>query len=272
MKKMKIGIVGCGAIGRNLAQFLDKELYKKATLHALCDIDTSRALQLKDSLRRSNPVLCDMRTLIAKSELIIESSTSDVSYSIAKNSLSKGKRVLLLSIGGIVESVGELSRIAEKYGGILYLPSGAICGIDGLQAAALAGIKKVVLITRKPPQGLAGAPYIIKKGINLGKIRKETIIFEGSAFNAIQNFPKNVNVSALLSIAGIGARKTRVRIMTAPTYRRNSHEIQIESKAGTIRVVCENVAFSHNPKTSYLAALSAMVTLKSIFSPVKIGN
>lgn len=272
MKKINVGIIGCGAIGTALAAFIEKELFEGARLYALCDSDAPRALSLRVLLRRSKPVVCDADALIKNCQLIIECAKAEVSYAIAKAALLKSKRVLIMSIGGIVEKIGELEKTAKKHGGALYLPSGAICGLDGIQAMALAGIKKAMLITRKPPKALEGAPYIVKKGIDLGRIRKETIIFEGNASSAIRNFPKNVNVSALLSIAGIGARKTRVKIMSSPTYKHNTHEIHIESKAGSMSVRCENVAFPQNPKTSYLAALSAMAMLKSIFGSVKIGN
>ena len=170
-----------------------------------------------------------------------------------------------------MHKIPQLETIAKKHKTKLYLPSGAIAGLDGLQAVSLANIKKVVLTTRKPPRGLEGAPYIVRKGINLKKIRKETVIFSGSAAHAIRNFPKNVNVSALLSIAGIGADKTCVRVLCSPRYKGNSHEIHIESRAGSLDILCKNVAFINNPKTSYLAALSAMAVLKNMFRSIKIG-
>ena len=79
-------------------------------------------------------------------------------------------------------------------------------------------------------------------------------------------------VTESLSIAGIGAKKTGVQIIASPDYKRNMHEIYIESKAGNIRTICQNIPFADNTKTSYLAALSAMSVLKGIFEPIKIGS
>lgn len=272
MKMTKIGIVGCGAIGRSLARFIDKELNKQASLSAICDIDVSCALSLKNSLRSSKPIITNLDNLIKKSDLIIESASARISYQVAKTSLSLGKDVLIMSIGGIVTKAKELFRLASKNKSFIYLPSGAICGIDALKALSLVGIRKVLLITRKPPKALEGAEYIIRKKINLKKIEKETIIFKGDAHSAIKDFPQNINVAALLSIAGIGAEKTEVQIITSPKYKGNSHEVHIESKAGKVTTICENVAFKENPKTSYLAALSAMAVLKAIFDSAKIGS
>lgn len=272
MKKIRIGIVGCGAIGISLAKFIDKELSLSSELSAICDLNLSCALSLKNSLKRSNPVIAELDNLIKKSDLIIECASAKVSYQIAKKAVSKGKNILIMSIGGIISKIKELSALARRNNCLIYLPSGAICGIDGLKALSLAGIKKVVLITRKPAKALEGAEYIKRNKIDLKKIKKETVIFEGNASDAINNFPQNINVAGLLSIAGIGVKNTKVKIITSLKYKRNSHEVLIESKAGKIKTICENVAFRKNPKTSYLAALSAMVVLKSMFDPVKIGN
>lgn len=272
MKKIRIGIVGCGAIGRSLANFIDKELSTNTELGAICDLNQSFAFSLKKSLKKSQPLITGLDNLIKKSDLIVECASSKVSCQIAKKAVSKGKNILIMSIGGVISKIKELSVLARINNCLIYLPSGAICGIDGLKALSLAGVKKVTLVTRKPVKALEGAEYIKRNKIVLKEIKNETVIFEGNALEAIKNFPQNINVAGLLSIAGIGTKNTKVKIITSAKYKTNSHEVRIESGAGKIRTVCENVAFNENPKTSYLAALSAMVVLKSMFDPVKIGN
>lgn len=272
MNKTKIGIVGCGAIGKSLAKFIDKELNTKAKLSAICDLDLSKAIILKNLLKKSKPIITNLDNLIKKSDLVIESASAKISYQVAKKSILRKKNILIMSIGGIISKANELFDLARKNNCFVYLPSGAICGLDGLKASSLAGIKKVILITRKPPKALEGAQYIKKNKIDLKKINKETIIFKGNAISAIKEFPQNINVAGLLSIAGMGAKKTQVQIVTSPKFKLNSHKIIIESKAGNIETLCENVAFKENPKTSYLAALSAMAVLKGMFDTVKIGN
>jgi len=147
-----------------------------------------------------------------------------------------------------------------------------VLGLDGVKAARLGAITEVTLTTRKPPAGLKGAPYIEEKGIDLDAIKDEELIFEGAAGEAIKAFPKNVNVSATLSLAGIGAEKTKVRIICSPKYVRNSHEIELKGEAGTFFIRAENVPSPDNPKTSYLAVLSALATLKGIASAVRVGT
>ena len=133
-------------------------------------------------------------------------------------------------------------------------------------------INKVILTTKKPPKAFLGAPYVLKKKIRLDNIDKDTVLFEGDASQAIKAFPQNINVAATLSMAGIGPEATVVRIVASPTISRNIHEIEIESDAGKIIIRCENVVHPDNPKTSYLAVLSAIATLKQVLEPIKIGT
>ena len=138
-------------------------------------------------------------------------------------------------------------------------PSGAICGVDGLKAGALAGIKSVTLVTTKPPKSL---------GL---KVEKWTIVFDGTAREAVKRFPQNVNVAACLSIAGIGFDETRVQVVADPLATRNQHKIIMEGAFGRIRVEVENLPSPTNPKTSHLASLSAIATLKRALDPVQVG-
>jgi len=268
----KIGIIGCGAIGKTLAKFIDKELSKRAEIVAICDIDNTRTKNIHKLLKNSRPKITNIDSLIKMSNLVVEAASPKISGEIVKECIDKSKDVVVMSIGGLVLSYEELFKKARKTGVKIYLPSGAICGLDGIKALSLSKIKSVTLITRKPVKSLKGAEFFEKSKISLDKIRNETTVFIGNAEKAIKNFSKNVNVAVLLSIAGLGAKKTRVMIVTSPKFKTNSHEIIIESEAGRIRTLCENVAFKENPKTSYLAALSAMTVLSGMFDSVKIGN
>ena len=130
----------------------------------------------------------------------------------------------------------------------------------------------MTLTTRKPLAGLEGAPYFRQKKIRLAGIKAPRLVFEGNALQAVRAFPKNVNVAATLALAGLGAKKTEVRIFTSPTYRRNQHEVEIEGDFGRIQTKVENLPARENPKTSFLAVLSARATLKKILSRVYIGT
>lgn len=269
-KKLKVGIIGCGAIGSILAKACVDNLKNKVDLIGICDINRARTEALKKKLK-INICILPLNKLIRKSDLIIEAAAAGFSGKIAAKAVSAGKDVMVMSVGGLLNRL-RLFEKAKRKGCRIYLPSGAICGLDGVKAAKIGRIKSATLVTRKPPGGLEGAPYIKQKGINLKAIKKDRIIFSGSASEAVKNFPKNINVSAVLSLAGIGAKKTDVNIVVSPESKRNIHEIELKGDFGRIFTRCENVPSKANPKTSMLAALSAIATLKGILEPVRIGT
>lgn len=271
MKLKRVGIVGCGAIGSKIAEAITRDFRQSAKLSALYDIDLNKAGKLAGILNKKNIVASNLKALIEKSGLVVECASAKVSAGVAMQALGCGRDCLILSVGGLLGRP-DIFTLAKKKNRSIYIPSGAIAGIDGLKAHKLAGIKKVTLITRKPPQALKGSPYILKNKIDLDSIKEETRIFEGSASEAVLGFPQNINVAATLSLAGIGKEKTKVKVICSPDYSGNTHEIEIESSAGKTFIRCENEPSPDNPKTSYLAILSAIATLRQIFEAVKIGT
>lgn len=270
-KKIKIGLVGCGAMGSEIAKAIDTRFRDKAVLTAISDIDKKKAEGLKKELK-GLPDILQIDGLIKKADLVIEAASKEVSGEIAKKAISAKKDVMIMSTGGIIKDYRALFDLAERNGCKVYLPSGAILGLDGVKAASLGRISRVELTTRKPPAGLSGAPFIEKNNIDLNKIKTETTIFEGNALEAIEGFPANINVSCALSIAGIGPEKTIVKIVTSPEYKGNTHEIFVEAESGKLVTRAENVPSPRNPKTSYLAVLSVIAALEQILGPVKIGT
>ena len=267
---IKAGIIGCGTIGGVIADAIVHKFSSSVALLGVCDIEEESARRLLAGLKSDAQVL-GKEKLIRKCGLIIEAASSLVSYEIAKETLEAGKDVMVMSTGGLMGR-SDIFMLAKKKSAKIYMPSGALCGLDGVKSAMAAGIKSIILTTRKPPAGLEGAPYVKEKGIDLKSITEETVIFEGTAEEAVKGFPKNVNVSATLSICGLGPKKTKVRIITSPDYKTNSHEIEVEGDFGKLRTVTENVPMPRNPKTSYLAALSAIATLKNIIDDCIVGN
>lgn len=212
--------------------------------------------------------------LLHSVDLVIESASQNAVRLLIPRVLEAGCDVMILSVGALADEElrKKLFRLAQQNNCKLYFPSGAVVGIDGINSASAAEISSVTLTTRKPPSGLAGAPYVVCKGIELEKIETETLLFEGSASEAVKAFPANVNVAATISLAGIGFERTKVRVIADPALSRNVHEITVEGEFGKFFTRVENLPSPENPKTSYLAALSAISTLKKILNPVKIGT
>lgn len=272
--KVKIGIIGCGAIGSALAKLIERHFKKDAVVSFLWDQNLPKVSALQKKLKRK-PAILQGEELIRKADFVIEAASARVSGSIAREALIRGKDVLILSVGGLLSlrrPEAFLAGGSPRSQGRLWIPSGAIAGVDSLLAAKEAGLKSVKLVTRKPPAGLSEAPYFRKKKFPELKGAKEYCVFKGNAASAVKNFPQNINVAALLSLAGLGPEKTRVEIWTSRAYRANQHEVTILSAAGEIRTLSRNVPFPENPKTSALAAYSTVALLRKIFSSIRMGT
>lgn len=264
---LKIGIVGCGAIGKSLAKYIIQDLSGKAVLSALYDLDRKQS-----SLISKRLTVGTLRELIKKSDLVIESASGKSAFAIAKPALENGKDVMIMSVGGVLDRFSQLERIARAKHARIFIPSGALAGIDGLKASMISKIKKAVLTTYKNPLSFQGVKYVADKKINLAKIKKDKVLFFGPAAQAVKYFPQNINVAAVLALAGIGKEKTKVKIVASPRAKRNIHEILVESNAGLVRARTENVLHPDNPKTSFLAVLAAAATLKQISESARIGT
>lgn len=272
-KLLKIGIAGCGAIGSSLANTIARDFRGQACVTGLYDIKNIKSRRLAEVIfKKPQLATTTLRDLVDKSELVIEATSADSSWKIARYVLMKKRDIMIMSIGGVINRFKKLSRLAKRYNAKVYLPSGAISGIDSLKAARLGRVKRVILTTRKNPASFKGVDYIRRRRIDLDRIKRDTLLFSGDAAKAIRFFPQNINVAALLSIAGLGAASTSVRIIASPGLKRNIHEVKIESQAANILTRTENIQHPDNPKTSYLAALSAVATLRQILEPVKIGT
>ena len=268
---MKVGLIGCGTIGSLLATTIDKEI-PRLRLIAVHDQDKGKARKLAESLYTKPALALDVEEVVELSDLVIEAASPEIVGDLLKLVLKKKKDLMIMSVGGVLEHLELLEKV-EKFGqSRVFFPSGAIAGLDGLNAARQGDIQSVTLVTSKPPQAFAGAPYVIQNRIDLNSITNPAVIFEGSSREAVRGFPRNINVSAILSLAGIGMDKTKVKIIADPSLVRNTHRIMIQGDFGDIEIKVENVPSPANPKTSMLAALSAIAMLKKIVNSVKIGT
>lgn len=268
---MKVGIIGCGAIGKEIAEAIDKGIHK-LELCSVYDTDKAKLNTIFKKFKKKPEIASSVAQVFEKADLIVEAASSDVVAELLTLALEKKKDLLVMSIGGALEHIDILEKINKAGGCQIFFPSGAIAGLDGLIAAREKEIFSLTLTTTKHPQALTGAPYITQHKIELENIKKPTLVFEGTPSEAIKAFPKNINVSATLTLACAEIQKIKVKILADPGVSRNEHRIEIRGVFGEIEITVKNVPSPANPKTSYLAALSAIATLRKIVTPVKIGT
>ena len=268
MALKSIGIVGCGAIGKALINAVAAG--KLAVRIAGVTSRTERSAREFLSTFKSPPPYLALHDLIAASDLVVEAAGGAVVPSLAEKVFAAGKELMVISVGALLDHP-EIIDQSRRTGCRLYVPSGAIAGLDGVKSASVGQITHVTHTTRKPPVGLEGAPYLVERGISLAGLQEEKEIFSGSAREACRGFPANVNVTAAVSLAGIGPDQTRVRILAVPGLAFNCHDVDMEGEFGRLHVHIENVP-TENPKTGKLTALSIVRAVQDVVDPVRIGN
>jgi aspartate dehydrogenase len=275
MASKKVGLIGCGTIGGSLAVAIDSGKIPKATLESLFDVIKANADALQQKLIRPANVYDDFASfLLSDMDITIEAASQQAVKTFAIPVVAAGKDLMLMSVGALadIDFQKELLGTARKRGSKIYLPSGAIAGIDAIRSVKDL-IEEVTLTTTKNPGSLAGAPFFAARKREAADIRKREVIYSGPASEAVTLFPANVNVAAVLSLAGIGPDRTTVKIIADPDATTNRHEIAARGSFGEIQISVNNVQSPGNPKTSYLAVLSAIECLRSICDDsIRIGS
>ncbi|MEE9224291.1 MAG: aspartate dehydrogenase [Thermoplasmata archaeon] len=267
---MNICIIGGGFIGSTIA----RELEKMEEIGSILIVDRyrERVGELAKECKKVS-YAPDLDSTLDKVDLVVESASQEAVTEYAPMVLGAGKDLVVLSVGAFVDQVfwEECKSLAKENDCKLYIPSGAVCGTDGLNSASVGRIDEVVLISYKPPSTLKDVEYLQKKGIDLDAIERAKIVFNGHAKDAVRYFPKNINVAATISLIGLGFEKTAVRIVADPNIRRNIHRLIVKGEFGEIECNARNLPSKENPRTSILAALSAIATVKKIVGHVWIG-
>jgi aspartate dehydrogenase len=264
----RIAIAGLGEIGRTVARKLTQGM-PGLSLSAIATRDREKA---KAWLDREGiaAALVSLQELPDHADLVVECAPAAILDQICGPMLRAGKQVMVLSASALLPRP-ELIGLARAHGGQIIVPTGALIGFDAVSAAAEGTIHSVQMVTRKPPNGLAGAPYLVENGISVEGLTSALCVFKGSARDAAAAFPANVNVVAALSLAGIGPDRTTIEIWADPAVTRNCHRIRVEADSASFTMSIENVP-SENPKTGRITALSVIAALRKLTSPLQVGT
>ena len=253
---MKVGIIGCGAIaniittsilpednGIDIAYFFDKDIERAENLASLA----------------GGVAVLEFEDMLDDVDLVLECASPDSVKYFAPIVLKKGLDMIIMSIGAFMDTdfYTEVLKIAKENNAKIHLPSGAVVGLDGIKAVAKFGLKEVNLVTRKSPKSL---------GKNIDEVE---VLFEGKASEAVKEFPLNINVAATISMAC--NKDIDVKIIVDPNVDRNVHEITAKGDFGEFKTITMNYPCAANPKTSMLAALSAIRLLKSFNETISVG-
>ena len=181
LTKWFAGLIGCGFIGTSVAKFIDEELKDSIELRFVCDEIRDNAEKLSHDLRTTPTVADNFDILISDGTigLMIEAASQDAVRSYVPKALRSGKNVLIMSVGALADPrlYSEIVSLAREKGLRVFIPSGAVGGLDWIKAAAHAGLERVMITVRKPPAGLEGSPHVTRNRIDLRSIREPTQIY-----------------------------------------------------------------------------------------------
>ena len=266
---IRIAIGGLGAIGKALARRLAEGTVPGVVLSAVSAKNHDKAREFINTLPHPVPVL-EMNQLEPMADIVVECAPAAILGDVIGPFLRARKKAIVLSVGAILFRP-DLIELARHSGGTILVPTGALIGLDAVVAAAEGQIHSVRMVTRKPPNGLSGAPYLIEHGISMEGLTEPLKVFTGNAKEAAKGFPANLNVVVALALAGIGPDRTMLEIWADPTVVRNTHTITVDSDSAKFTMTMENIP-SENPKTGRIVAQSVTALLRKMTSTFVVGT
>ena len=266
-KALRVGLAGLGAVGLEVAKRLLAGV-PGLTLAAVAVRDDAKA-------RRALPELASVAfkpatALADDCDIVVECLPPPLFRDVAISAIDKGRIFMPLSVAQLIDNWDLVARAKEK-GARILPPTGALIGLDAVRAAAEGTIHSITMITRKPPAGLEGAPYLVEHKISVAGLKEPLKVFDGTARDGARGFPANVNVAAALSLAGIGPDRTRLQIWADPTITRNTHRIEVDADVARFSMTIEGIP-SGNPRTGRIVPLSTIAALRALVSELKVGT
>ncbi|WP_418765155.1 aspartate dehydrogenase domain-containing protein [Mailhella sp.] len=267
--KKKLGIIGCGAMGRLIGRHVLEHL---STLYELTAV-SSRTSEHASALGKELHVrVLPAERLIEECDMIVEAASASAMPGIVRNCLAARKEVLCLSVGGFALDESLLGEVMGQ-STLVHVPSGAVAGLDGISSLREIGLDDLSVTTVKRPESLgltdlSELPFA--EGIGVSPDAR--LVFDGSAHEAIRRFPANVNIAIALSLAGNGFEKTKVRLIADPQAKGTRHRIMAQAGNCSLEITVAPTPLKENPRSSALAMYSIPALLRQLASPLRLAG
>jgi len=263
---MNLVLLGGGTIARLVLEHLQRGALGGIEVVAVVGrSDASRGAQLAREF--GVPFVVGIEAALErKADVVLEAASHEAVRTHLVPMLERGLSVIVLSGGALCDDTlrAAAESAAARSGGLLYVPSGGIGGLDALKGACAAGVDTVSIRVAKPPAAWKGIAYVEGLGVDLDGLRAPEVLFSGPAREGVPHFPQNVNIAAVLSLAGIGFDRTQLEVVADPGLTFNTHTISVAGRTGRFQIVLENVPAPENPKTAWLACYSALAAVKAV--------
>lgn len=268
---LRVGIAGLGTIGMEIARRLVSGEVSGVELSGVSAKDHAKARRNLQGLNAAQVPVVTLGELSMHADVVVECAPASVFLEAARPAIDASRIFIPLSVGVLLANMDLVAR-ARDTGATIFVPSGALLGLDAVRAVSQGTVSSVTLVTRKPPGGLQGAPHLIAEGIELGNLTEPLRVFAGNALAAARGFPANVNVGAALALAGIGPERTQVEIWADPNISRNTHTVVVESDSSRLHMTIENIPSPEHPATGKVTALSVIACLRRLTEPLVVGS
>jgi len=266
---LRVGVAGLGAIGMPVAKWLDAGVPGLA-LSGVSAGNKERAAERVADFWVQPPVL-DLKDLVAASDVLVEVLPPEKFLELAEPTIEAGKTLIVLTLTSLMPRMDLVDR-ARETGSQVIAATGALVGFDAVRAAAKGEVESITMKTRKPPEGLKKAAFVVEQGIDLDGLTEPLCLYSGSVRDAAATFPANVNVAVALALAGIGVDRTQYEIWADPAMTRNTHVINVEADSTRFEMTIAGVPTEENPATGKLTPLSVMATLERLVAPLTVGT
>lgn len=263
----RIAVIGAGALSKIFCQQVQKQLSKQYQITAIM----SRNIEHADSLAQTISALpCTAidQLLSTKPDIVVEFASRDAVVEYGETILKAGSDLVVISVGALSNQAlkNRLETAAKDANRKIYVPNGAVGGLDLMQTFAAMGPCKVEIQNTKAPKSLSGAPYLKDKV--LSDTEAETL-FEGNVSTAINGFPKNVNVAVASALASESIDTAIVRVRSDPETTKNTHSIRLTNDLMQAQLTISSRPDPANPKSSTSTAYSVVALLKNLVSPIQ---
>ena len=266
---LNVAICGVGAIGLKVAKCLDAGVIHGMVLSAVAARDHDKLKRNLNGFRRQ-PLILPVEQLGQEADVVIECAPKSVFLAVADSAVNNGCTFMPLSVGALLDNMDLIDK-ARANNAVIFVPTGALLGLDAVKAVSEDEVNSITLVTRKPPVGLTGAPHLVENNINVENLTDALQVFSGTAKAAARAFPANVNVAAALALAGIGPDRTTVEVWADPAVSKNMHTIKVDAAASSFTMSIENVP-SETPATGKITALSVIASLRRLTAPLVVGT
>lgn len=260
---VELALLGAGGIGDLVADALERGRLPGVRVVAVAGATAASASAAALAERLGTRTVAPDALPDLRPDWVLEAAGADAVRAHLPPLWRAGVATVVMSLGALLDPDVERAHDAARAAGVpVVLPSGGIAGLDAIRAmAATGGLRRVRITTTKAPRALRGAPHLVDHGIDLPDDRA-VAVFEGSAREAARGFPANVNVAVALALAGLGPDRTVVVVRSDPSARFNQQRIEAEGDEALLDLLIQTKPSPTNPRTSYLAAASAVASLR----------